>query len=94
MNMQVVVPNVESSLTFGHQPPNISSSVGIRNPKEGEGVRSTNNFTNAGRASSEGDICSMVPETCSESRPIDYIQNGDETSCHAFSQAGEVVGLN
>ncbi|KAI5310974.1 hypothetical protein L3X38_030078 [Prunus dulcis] len=66
MNMQVVVPNVESSLTFGRQPPNISLSAGIRNPKEGEGVRSTNNFTNAGRASSEGDICSMVPETCNE----------------------------
>lgn len=94
MNMQVVVPNVDSSLTFGHQPPNISSSAGIRNPKEDEGVISTNNFTNAGRASSEGDICSMVPETCSESRPIVYIPNGDETSCHTFSQTGEVVGLN
>ncbi|CAL9030265.1 unnamed protein product, partial [Prunus brigantina] len=37
MNMQVVVPNVDSSLTFGHQPPNISSSAGIKNPKEDEG---------------------------------------------------------
>ncbi|VVA22843.1 PREDICTED: reverse mRNAase [Prunus dulcis] len=91
MNMQVVVPNAESSLTFGHQPPNISLSAGIRNPKEGECVRSTNNFTNAGRASSEGDICSMVPETCNESRPIDYIRNGDETSCHAFTQSGEAI---
>ncbi|KAL6272080.1 hypothetical protein ACE6H2_022772 [Prunus campanulata] len=92
--MQVVVPNVESSLTFRHQPPNISLSAGLRNSKEGEGVRSTNNVANVGRVSSEGDICSMVPETCDESRPIDYIQNGDGTSCHAFSQSGEVVGLN